>query len=332
MCASEFSAKVVAVTLNWNNAADTTNCVLSLLEMNYPELRIVVCDNASEPGSWATLLELSHKVPGQVRAFSSPSDALAMVDNLPLVSIIQTGANLGYAGGMNVGLRYALLDRSVEFFWVLNNDTVVERQSLRALVERTKGREDIGICGSSLVLYHDRSRIQAFGGASYNPWLARSRAIGFNALVSDIPDVPELVEKRLAYVIGAAMLVSRRYIEEVGLMDERYFLYSEEHDWAHRGREKFKLGYAPRSIVYHKHGATIGTAASGGSNLSLFYLFRNKLAFTRSHHPALYPSALIALLWDATKLLLRGRPRKARAAFRGILAEPTMRPYEPRQS
>ena len=132
------------------------------------------------------------------------------------------------------------------------------------------------------------------------------------------------------YVVGAAMLVSRRFIEEVGPMDASYFLYSEEHDWAHRGRQRgFALGWAPRSIVFHKHGATIGTSPGGGSNLSLFYLFRNKALFTARHYPALLPLASPFLLWESMKFVLKGNPSKGIASIQGLLAMPLLRHYRP---
>lgn len=327
---SHISPKITVITLNWNGADDSKACVRSLLALNYPRFDIVVCDNASKPESWQSLLALTEEFPGRVQVFESLQQALASSAPRADITLIQTGANLGYAGGMNVGMRYALASPATDYCWVLNNDTEVHPDALTHLVERMQQDESIGICGSSLVLHHDRQRLQAFAGSSYNPLRARSAALGINARVDEIPASPAAVEAKLAYVIGAAMLVSRRYMSEVGLMDERYFLYSEEHDWAQRGRGRFRLGYAPQSLVFHKHGATIGTASSGGSELSLFYLFRNKLAFTRRHHAALYPLAFASLVWEATKFALRGYPRKARAAWRGLLAEPGMRAYEKR--
>jgi GT2 family glycosyltransferase len=105
-------------------------------------------------------------------------------------------------------------------------------------------------------------------------------------------------------------------------MDESYFLYSEEHDWAQRGRFFFRLGYAPKSIVYHKHGATIGTNPSGGSALSLFYLYRNKILFAARHHPMLLPTVVASVLWEAFKFFLKGYPSKGWAVVRGVLASP----------
>lgn len=318
---------VSIIVLNWNGASDTVNCVRSLLALDYPSFEVVVCDNDSRPDSWHQLLTLQTLAPGSFACYASQPESLQAPSAGAKIVLIQTGANLGFAGGVNVGLRYALRNGQAQYFWVLNNDTEVDSSALSALVARMQARPGIGICGSSLVLHADRSRMQAFGGARYQPARANSMAIGHHASFDAIPQHPDEIEREMDYVIGASMLVSRRFVTEVGLMDESYFLYSEEHDWAERGKGRFALGYAPDSLVYHRHGATIGTDASGGSSLSIFYLFRNKLAFTRRHHPQLYWSAAISLGWTALKWLIKGDVRKCRAALRGMLAEPQMKPF-----
>jgi GT2 family glycosyltransferase len=283
--------------------------------------QIVVCDNASRPESWQQLLGLQTLVaPASFAHYGSLDEALAAPQRARVV-LIQTGANLGYAGGMNVGMRYALADQGVAYCWVLNNDTEVHAAALGVLLPRCESRPQIGICGATLLLHHERDRVQALGGASYQPWRARSMALGIGLRSHEIPSDPAPIEGRLAYVNGAAMLVRRAFMERVGLMDERYFLYSEEHDWAYRGQLKgFQLGWAPDAFVFHKHGATIGTASSGGSPLSLFYLFRSKLMFVLRHHWWCAPAALPSLMLDALKFALKGQGLKAAAAMKGLLA------------
>ncbi|MFG6443433.1 glycosyltransferase family 2 protein [Roseateles sp. LKC17W] len=321
---------MTAITLNWNGAADTIACVQALLASTVPPRQIVVCDNASRPESWQQLQSLQALVaPASFGSFASLADALAAPQR-PRVVLIQTGANLGYAGGMNVGMRYALADAGVAHCWVLNNDTEVHPQALGALLQRSQAEPAMGICGATLLLHHARDRVQALGGASYLAWRARSAAIGMGLSLDQVPASAAAVEPRLAYVNGAAMLVRRELMETVGLMDERYFLYSEEHDWAYRSQlAGFKLGWAPDAKVFHKHGATIGTASSGGSPLSLFYLYRNKLAFARRFHPWRLWTVAPMLAWEAAKFALKGHPDKARAALRGLLAERRMLSYTP---
>ena len=123
----------------------------------------------------------------------------------------------------------------------------------------------------------------------------------------------------MSYVTGAAMLVSRAFIENTGLMEEGYFLYFEELDWAARGRCRFRLGYAPDSIVVHKEGASIGSKASGGSPLSMFYLFRNRIRFCRRFYPWFLPTVFVFSFLDVLKLAVRCRWPQAKAALGGCL-------------
>jgi GT2 family glycosyltransferase len=315
------ATSVIAITLNWNGAADTVGCVQALLRSSQPLHQIVVCDNASRPDSWQELLGLAALVGEECfAAYASLEQALAAPVRPPVV-LIQTGANLGYAGGMNVGMRYAMADAAMSHCWVLNNDTEVHPEALGFLLARSEAAPRPGICGATLLLHHARDRVQALGGASYQPWRARSAALGIGLQASQVPSDPTDVEARMAYVNGAAMLVRREFLERVGLMDERYFLYSEEHDWAYRGQlAGFALAWAPRAWVFHKHGATIGTASSGGSPLSLFYLFRSKLMFVARHQWWCAPTALLSLLLDAAKFALKGQGLKANAALRGLAA------------
>jgi GT2 family glycosyltransferase len=215
----------------------------------------------------------------------------------------------------------------MDHVWVLNNDTRVSHDALTHLVLRVQEDPTIGICGSTLVYAGARDMLQALAGASYNPRCARSRAIGAFQPVESVPVDPSRVERDLAYVNGAAMFVTRAFLERVGLMDETYFLYSEEHDWAHRGRSSFRLGYAPQSVVYHRQGATIGTNPSGGSDLSLFYLYRSKVLFTKRHYARYLLTAIAAALWDACKFVMKRQPGKAGAVMRGLLDARTMKGY-----
>jgi GT2 family glycosyltransferase len=263
-------------------------------------------------------------LPGGLTEFSAqpiPDWPVGQAQRPGSTVLIHTGGNLGYAGGMNAGMRYAIDQGDAAYVWLLNNDTVVEPDALSELLLRVKKDPGIGICGSTLVYFNDRQKVQALGGAAYLPWRARSVALGAFGSVGQIPHDPTETEQHMAYVVGAAMLVSSAFIHRVGLMDESYFLYSEEHDWAHRGRRLgFKLGWSPRSHVFHKHGATIGTSASGGSTLSLFYLYRSKALFAARFFPWLLPISLHMLVWDSAKFLLKGQVEKAWAVLRGIVA------------
>lgn len=317
---------VYVVTLNWNRATETCACVNSVLRSDYSNLSVVVCDNASKSESVDAIRDWLGTQEAALRGGAWQELERSQIAVTPAASpgqhvLIHTAGNLGFAGGMNVGVQYALQQGRADYVWLLNNDAVVDRNALNELVEHMRADPAIGICGSTLLEFIDRQRVEGYGGATYEPWLGRSRAIGAFSDIDSVPEQPQAVEQAMAYVIGASMLVSRRLLETVGLMDERYFLYSEEQDWALRARRAgFRLGYAPRSLVYHKQGSSIGTSPHGGSDLSLFYLNRAKVMFTTRHYRWLLPSVLTWLGWESLKFILKGSPRKARASLRGILA------------
>ncbi|MDH4481148.1 MAG: glycosyltransferase family 2 protein [Rhodoferax sp.] len=319
--------RIYVVLLNWNGAADTLNCLQSLLQIQTNRVDYVVCDNASSQKDFTSLqtgvADFCTANSIRLQCFESKNwpTTICPANGPKNLFLIQTGSNLGFAGGVNVGLRFAQSRGDLAYAWILNNDCEISSGALETLVSRSMAEQTIGICGSTLVYHGDRSRVQALGGARYLPWRGRSLSIGAFSAANTIPTDPTRVERQLDYVVGASMLVSRKFLDVVGLMDERYFLYSEEHDWAHRGRQAgFTLGWAPDSVVFHKHGASIGSSASGGSPLSMFYLFRSKVLFTSLHFRRRLPVVLMSLAMDALKFALKGHPSKTWAALRGMLS------------
>lgn len=312
------------VLLNWNGWRDTLPCLESLLAATPQPLRVVVCDNASRDNSIAEISNwaLQHVgAAGFARLSAAEAAASDVAGRLQGVSVVlvENGANLGFAGGNNPGIRLALADSACTHVWVLNNDTVVRPDALGRAVEHMQANPAIGLCGSTLLYFDEPDKVQAFGGACYSRWSGRSRHVGAFLPAAQVPVDGRAIEPELSYVIGAAMLASRAFIEQVGLMRDDYFLYYEEIDWATRGAGRFSLGYAPQSVVLHKEGASIGTAASGGSPLSVYFLFRNRLRFSwRFHRPFVVTVFYFSLL-DVMRLVVRRRWPQVRAALRGLL-------------
>lgn len=316
----------IVVLLNWNGWRDTLACLDSLFDSRATPCRVLVCDNGSHDESVAQLFAW-----GQMR-FSKRFERFTRVDVDRGVSLrydtkfalVENGANLGFAAGNNIGVRLALRSLDCHFVWLLNNDTTVAPDALAQVVARAESDPSIGLCGSTLIYHHNQQMVQAFGGATYNRFTGKSRHIGAFASTSAVPIDPAATEKTMSYVVGAAMLVRRAFLEQVGLMQDDYFLYYEEIDWCTRGRGRFKLGYAPGSLVFHKEGASIGTAASGGSALSTYYLFRSRVRFTARFHPALLAMVLTACAWDIFKLLVKRKTALANAAVRGTFQMPRL--------
>ena len=252
--------------MNWNGWRDTDACLESLARLEYTNYQIVVVDNASADGSEEKLRERH-----------------------PELTLLQSGANLGFAGGNNVGLRYAL-DRGAEYVWLLNNDTLVEPDALTQLVAKTQREPALGLCGSTLLYEAQRDTVQALGGAHYNRWLGTVAHLGQHEPWPQKLDTEKLerrVEGRLSYLIGASMLASRRFLETVGLLQPDYFLYFEELDWAARARGRFRLGYAASKYRLSQGGLEYRRHRPGQSRKKLH---RRPLRSKKSR--ALYPPFL----------------------------------------
>lgn len=305
-------AKVCIVVLNWNNWQDTLRCIESLLKLSSADFTVLVCDNDSNDDSLSNFSEWSlNSSFGAAAPFvvqrSSPKPSIQKAFSYQVVWV-STGGNLGFAGGNNVGIRLGIEYGVFDHFWLLNNDCVVEPDALHYLSEYMEGRPDVGICGAKLIYFHSPDKVQAYGGALHDKWTGRARYLGHLAHPDDLHN-SSCVEEQLSYVAGASMFVRREFLEQIGLMHEDYFLYFEEIDWAIRGKGRFKLGYEPRAVVYHKEGGTIGSSSDTRktSLVSDFYLFRNRLRFTRRFFPEALPSVWGVMLMQALRRGLRGQ-------------------------
>ncbi len=325
-------SRVYIVLLNWNNWPDTLECLESLLSLDYPDYRIIVCDNGSTDNSlvclreWALgnfdILPADPRLKISLRKKSRPIHFVEYERSLaelggnqeidsPLV-VIRNQANLGFAGGNNVGLRYVLARGDADYAWILNNDTVVDSKALGALVSCLTSQPTAGICGSSVLSYWNPQRVDALGGAYYCRWFGIAWHLGrWREFPKKIDSVRIL--RRMNYVVGSSMFVAESLLREVGLMEESYFLYFEELDWTLRSKGLFNLAYAPESIVYHKVGGTIGTSSHPArkSMESDFYTLRNRLKFSRRHYPYSLPTVYLGLLVELIVRLVLGRWRRA---------------------
>lgn len=315
--------KVYIIIVNWNGWKDTIECLESVFRNDYPSYQVLVCDNGSQDGSldkiraWAAG-NLQHNIPqsNPLYILSSPSIAKpisiaecnraeAESENIrggvtAQLLLIRNETNLGFAGGNNVGLRYALRHSDFSYVWLLNNDVVIKPDALTHLVRRMQDKKDAGICGSTIPYYAAPDTIWSLGGGKYNKWLAYSHSIGNRQQLRDAPRRDD-VERALDYVAGASMLVSYAFLKDVGLMAEDYFLYYEEPDWALRGKNKYTIAYAPESIVYHKVGMStrILDIRSNGYKTSQFYAMKSHILFACKFFPYCLPIVLarICLQW-----------------------------------
>jgi len=314
---------VYIIILNWNGWQDTVNCLDSVFRLTYGSYRVLVCDNGSVDGSIDRILQwAAGKLPAYPAGGDNPRARSARILQKPIPAVIydrkaaesggkdsdseiplvlvSNGENLGYAGGNNVGIRYALARDDFDCIWILNNDTEVDPGALSSLVDRIGRVTSAGLCGSTLLYLDKPTMVQSLGGFTYNRWFGTSRscAEGTRYSPEQAHRAQESIECSMFGVQGASVLVTRQFLREIGLMNEEYFLYFEEQDWAARARGRFTLAYAPDSIVYHKEGAsTAGESRSPEtrSDLSDYYSIRSRILFTRNHFPWALPMVYLGL-------------------------------------
>ncbi|MFN3394427.1 MAG: glycosyltransferase family 2 protein, partial [Candidatus Thermochlorobacter sp.] len=124
------------------------------------------------------------------------------------------------------------------------------------------------------------------------------------------------------YVMGASMLVSKAFLETVGLMSEEYFLYFEELDWAMRAHGRFKLGYAEKSVVYQKSGQSVGNTPRKWSALSVFYSTCSRIKFVRKFYPQFLPLLYLRLTLSFFHQCLKGQRAQAQAIWDAMRQHP----------
>jgi GT2 family glycosyltransferase len=280
-----FEPVVSIVVLNWRRAETTLRCLDAIDRLTYANRSLVVVDNGSRDGSE----ELFRSARGD--------DA-----------VIQSGSNLGYAGGNNVGIRRSL-DAGAEYVWILNNDTLVEPETLTELVRAAGRHASAGAIASRLVeldsglTTSDAFRLQ---GGTMIPVVCEGCAEGWHP--ADI-------------VGGPTLLLRADALREVGLFDEDYFHYYEEADLMERIRRGgWHLGLACGAVTRHSGGSSLSYASAQ----SQYYALRNTLLYRRKlhgehplrflvRHPRVVRNAL-----GLRRALQRRDPRPTRAAALAI--------------
>jgi GT2 family glycosyltransferase len=234
--------KLVAVVLNWNGGRDTLEALESLAG-----IPTICVDNASSDGSDR---EVAERFPG--------------------VELLHARANLGFAGGNNVGLRRAL-ERGADWVLLLNNDATAEPGIAPALERAAEARPDAGLLACTIL--HPDGAVQ-YAGASFNARLGYSGRVA-TTRPAELRDVTR--------ADGAALAVSREAVERAGLLDETLFMYVEDVEWSLRIRAAgFAIVLVPGALVRHK-----GSTASGGraSTTNLYYDTRNTIAVAERYAP-----------------------------------------------
>lgn len=287
------NGRVAILIVNYRCSLDTLACLNSLSLLDYRDFDVYVVDNMSPDDSYEVLNTWGR----EQDYFLFFNADISNYENIRggnevgrrKLFLIKSDINGGFAYGNNIALKCASRFGVYEYFWILNPDTLANQNSLGSLVSSLQENNSLGMVGSKLVYAHDRKTIQACGGGRYFKWFA---------FVKEAKD--KASAKLLDYCTGASMLISRRFLDAVGLMNEEYFLYCEELDWAIRGRRSgFGLAYCEESVVFHSEGASIGTntrSVTQRSELSDFYGTRSRVILTKNYYPFCLPVVYIALL------------------------------------
>ena len=247
--------KVVVVVLNWNGRADTVACLDSLRTIDYPNWHVIVVDNGSEDGS-VDAVRTAH----------------------PAVTLIESGENLGFAGGNNLGIR-AALEGAADFILLLNNDTIVAPDLLRTFVASAHEHPDAAALSGKIYFLRDPQRLW-YAGTQWNPSDASFVHIGQG--IVDSGDHFEQV-RETDYACGCAMFLRASAVRAIGPLDERFFLLFEETDWCFRAkRAGFRSLFVPGARLWHHVSASLG--GHGGALYEYFYA-RNRLLWAAMHLP-----------------------------------------------
>lgn len=317
------------VVVTYAAANEIGICLETLMAAKGVKLRIIVIDNGSPDDTldviraWANgSLSVSLEVPFMTDLPEKPV-ALGEKSTGHEVTVIPTGKNGGFAAGVNVGLAHLFADPDVERVWVLNPDCAVPPSTPAKFATAPGG---FSLMGGRIVFLDDPDKIQIDGGRiQWWSGLTKNLAYAQDPATTPAPD-----PRSLDFISGASLVVSRAHYEGVGPMQEDYFLYYEEVDWAQRSRSP--LAYAEGAVVYHQGGASIGSRTSqrGASSLSLYFIHRARLRFLWRYRKTSIAGALFYSLAKAAHLVVSGHAQGAKALLAGSFQAPPPRAVKDR--
>jgi GT2 family glycosyltransferase len=281
---------VSIVSINYNGAQVTCEMLDSLKKITYPNFEVIIVDNASK------------------------EDPSIIFEKHPWIKFIRSDKNLGFAGGNNLGFKQA----TGKYFLMLNNDTEVPEGFLEPLVQRMESDSKIGAASPKIIFHHTPGMLQFAGFEPINPFTVRGNAIGFGK--QDNGDFDQSMPTSRAH--GAAMMVSRKVVEEIGLMADLYFLYYEEMDYCERIKNAgYSIWYEAESKIYHKESMATGK----GSTLKTYYLTRNRILYQRRNVKGitLFVSLLfltfVSIPKNTLQYLLKGKTDMLKAFYKGVI-------------
>lgn len=277
------------ITINYNGLKDTCALIESIPFKE--DVEVIVVDNASQ------------------------QDEASIIQNkYPQVKVIRSENNLGFAGGNNLGIK----DAKGNYIFLVNNDTVFKEFNLQPLIDRLESSPKIGVVCPKIRFAWGNNPLQFTGYTPLSKITVRNQAIGFGKEDKGQYDTPHPTP----YAHGAAMLIKRKAIENVGLMPECFFLYYEELDWSIMfTRAGYEIWYEPACTIYHKESQSTGQ----NSPLRTYYITRNRLLLVKRNWRGIYK--YLAYLYlsclvvprDMIKYLIKGRYDLSKSVLKGFV-------------
>lgn len=280
--------KIFTVVLNWNQPKLTIECVDSLKKSKLDkeiDLKIVVVDNGSTDNSLYLLRKIKN------------------------IEVMEVGRNLGFGGGNNIGIKYAL-DKNADYILIINNDTIVDKNLITELFKPFKKTNNkTGITSPKIYFakgfefHKDRYKKNDLGKVI---WYAGGK-IDWNNVYGENIGVDEVdmkqfeKEKEIDFTTGACFLIKRQALKDIGLFDDKFFMYMEDADLSIRLKKKhWKILYEPKAILWHK----VAQSSGIGSDLNDYFISRNRLLFGMKYAKL---RTKLALIRESIKLFVFGR-------------------------
>ncbi|WP_291777390.1 glycosyltransferase family 2 protein [Cecembia sp.] len=288
---------VALIIINWNGFLLTKRCLLSLEKILYPKVQIIVVDNGSKDGSLEKLQ----------KEFTTPY-------------YLKNDKNLGFTGGNNLGIAYAM-DKGFDYIVLLNNDTEVKPDFLEELLRVQQSHPKAGLVQPLILFQDEPDKIWSAGGKYIKP-LGLAKTRGDRMEMKDY----QLRNQLLDWATGCCLLIPRHVIQEVGPLENSYFAYFEDVDWSLRIRAAgYRIYLASNSLIFHEGSASSKKAHEEGTlSPTVFYLHaRNQLFQLRRHVTGFHkltawPYHMLKYLAWMSYFCLRGRFKKMKAVAKGI--------------
>jgi GT2 family glycosyltransferase len=349
--------RVAIIILNWNGWKDTIECLESLYQITYPNYSVILVDNGSEDDSLKQIRDYSA---GEIKVESSFFDynlknkpikiieysreeaepynyTIDEIESIPSnqkLILIKNEKNYGFAEGNNIGIRFSFKVLNPKYILLLNNDTVVDKSFLDALVMKAETDTFSGFIGPKIYYYNfnNRKDIISQCGGEIDFWKGESQHIGDKEI--DFGQYEK--ECDVDYITGACLFFRSSLIMEIGLLNASYFLYWEEADWCQRGkRAGYKIKYDPHAKIWHKGGQ------SSSNSIFEYYNARNRIWFEKDNAPFLpYSFFLIYFfgykMWRIffSRLLFNNNPKLVVPFMKGVkdgflMSHPTININDP---